>query len=336
MATPQQITETIDNLATTTWYDIRPGVTDQVFQITPFYDKMVETGRIKSRAPDGTRFEIPIRYAKQDDNIQWFTKGATFGEAEKDALTRLVFEIMNFGTAVPRFWTIEQKNKGKAKLIGYVEEMLENAKMSLQDALADALLIQDASPMAIDALPTIISTAPTTGTYGGLTRSEYAGLQNQTINFTGLTTSASLIDRMTTMFNLCSLYRGGRKRAPDMILTSRKVYQDYEAICRSLQMIITNKTERASLGFGDLMFKNVEMFWDPTLDLLASDDNRMYFLNTGHLELAYDPDVWFDMTEWKSPHNKLDRVAQIVSRCQFFSDFPAKQGVIYNIDPDST
>lgn len=335
MPTPQSVTRVIDNLMTTTWYDIRPQVTDYAFQITPFYDKMVESGRIKERVPDGTHFEIPIRYAKQDGNIQWFGTGATFSEGEQESLTRLIFEIKNFGTSISRYWNIERKNKGKTRLINYVEELLDNTKMSLADALSAALLSPSSDPLAIDSLPDIITTTPTTGTYGGLTRSEYGGLQNNTIDFSSLTTSGSLLDKMTQMYNECTLYKGGRRSTPNIILTSREVYQDYEAICRALQIISTNKTERASLGFGELMFKNVEVFWDPNCPQTSSTEQRMYFLNTDHLELAYDPDSWFDMTEWKSPHNKLDRYAQIVSVCQFFSDFPAKHGVIYDISPDS-
>jgi len=321
------LTLTLDSLTTSTWYDVRQDIVDQVWQIRPFYDKMVEAGKIKERVPEGTHFEIPVRYAKQDQTIQWFGRGDTFSVAEKESLTRLIFYTKNLGTNVTRYWQDVLKNRGKAKIINFVEEQVDNAKESLIDKLATSLLVQDSDANSIDALPTLISSTPTSGSIGGLTRSSNAYLQNNVKNFSGLTTTVSLLDEMTRMYNLCTLWRGG-KPAPDIIVTTREVYQDYERIARAMQTIMTNKSERASLGFGDLMFKNIEMFWDPNCPA-----GSMYFLNTSTLELAYDPMAWFEMTEWKPlVGNSLDRVAQIVAVCALICTNFRKNGVIYNID----
>lgn len=329
MATWNTKTTIIDNMVTTTWYDVRRQIVDQVFQITPFYDMMVQGGRIRERIPDGTHWEIPVRYAQEDSNTQWFGRGAKFGRGEKETLTRLIYESKNLGTAIVRFFDDDRKNKGKAKLIDYVTEKVENTKMSLMDRFETDLLVQNSDPLAISALPTLISTTPTSGSIGGLTRSANAYLQNNTIDFTGKTTTASLIDEMTRMYNLCSLWKAGGRRSPDVILTTRQIYQDYEAIARAMATLTIapdNKSPRANLGFGDLTFKNVEMFWAPNCP-----SGAMYFLNTDTLELAYDPEVWFEMTEWKTDPDSLDRVAQIVCVCNLLCTNFRKNGVIYNV-----
>ena len=41
-------TETYDNLITSTWYDIRKSIIDSIFTITPYWDRMIEGGRINS------------------------------------------------------------------------------------------------------------------------------------------------------------------------------------------------------------------------------------------------------------------------------------------------
>jgi len=205
--------------------------------------------------------------------------------------------------------------------------MVKNARDSMVDGFETDMLVQNSDANSMTALPTLISTTPTTGSIGGLTRSSNSYLQNNIKDFSGLTTGNSLIDEMTTMVNLCSLYKGGKQRAPDLILTTREVYQDYERICRAMQTIVTNKTERASLGFGDLMFKNIEMFWAP-----QCESGKMYILNTETLHLYYDADVWFDMTDWKVDPDSLDRVAQIICACNMCCDNFRKNGVIYDID----
>lgn len=331
MANINTKTTLIDNLVTSTWYDVRKDIVDAVFKITPFYDKMVEGGRIKSRVPDGTHFEIPIRYAKMDQNRKWFGRGDTFGTSEKEVLTRLYFYTRNVGTNMVRFWDDERKNRGKAQLINWAEELVYNTKASLIDGFADDLLVTNSDPLAMNSLQTLINSTPTVGSIGGITRSDNDYLQNYTKDFTGLTTATNLLDEMTTIFNKCSQWKGGTKRAPDLILTTREIYQDYERIARALQQIVTSDSIRASLGFGNLTFKGVEMFWDPRVPA-----GNMYFLNTETLELCYDPSAWFEMTEWKGVPNSLDRMAQIVCVCNLICDNIRKNGLIYNITTVST
>ena len=324
----QSRTEVLDDLTTATWYSVLPDIIDQVFKITPFYDRMTQRNRILSKAPEGTHWEVPVRYAKLDQNTKWFGRGDSFSKSEKEHLTRLVFYAKNLGTAMVRYKLDELKNRGKAQLIDYAKEVVETTRLSFQDTLAESLLVQSADPLSIDALPTIITSTPTTGSYGGLTRSSNAYLQNQIKDFSGLTTGTDLLDEMTRMYHICSEFKGnsGSQRTPDMILTTRAIYQDYERICRAMQQIVTNTTVRASLGFGDLMFKNVEMFYDPNCP-----SGCMYFLNTDTFSMPYDPAAWFTMTEWKQAQDNLDRVAQVYSVCQLYNDAPQKNGVIFSI-----
>ena len=329
MSTSNTKTTVIDNLVTTTHFDTSADIIDQKFKKVPVFSKLAESGSIKARVPDGTHFEIPVRYDNQDQNSQWFGRGATFGQAEKESLTRLIYYTKNFGSAIKRFWDDERKNRGKAQIINWVEELVENAHLTMVDDLATDMLTQNADPLAMDALPTIISTTPTTGTIGGLSRSSNSYLANQIKDFSGLTTGANLLDEMDRIYNLCNEWTGPGN--VDMIVTTRKVYQDFERIARALQIIDTNKSERASLGFGDIMWKNVEVTWDPKVEA-----GKMYFLNSKTIELAYDPNYWMQMTDWKSDPNTLDRHAQIVSVLNLVCNNFQRNGVIFDITPTSS
>lgn len=328
-------TEVVDNLLTTTWYDrSRPDVIDGVSKINPFYVKMIENGRIKEKAPDGTHWEYNIRYDRNDQNIQYFGRGSSFGVGEKETLTVLKFEVCNLGTSIIRYWETERKNKGKAKIIDYVQDLIEDTQTGLEEALATDVLAQNADSRSINALPTLISTTPTTGSIGGLTRSEHPFLQNVTYDFTGLTTAAKLLTAMTTVFNKCTEFKGGKKTkaAPDIILTTRQIYQDYEVLADAYRQIVSNTNTSADLGFGNLTFKGIPIFWDP-----ECPSGCMYFLNTSTLEMPYDSDVWFEMTDWKwVDGTQLDRTAQILCVMNLICKFPAKNGVIHAITATST
>jgi hypothetical protein len=326
-------TEVLDNLTTTTWYSIRKQIVETSFKITPVYNKLLEKGKIKAKVPDGSHFEIPVSYAKQDQNLKYFTRGTTFGASEKESATRLLFYTKNLGTNVVRYWDDDRKNRGSAKIVDYIQYLLENSKNSIIDKLETDLCVQSSDANSIDAIPTLIVSSPTssTATVGTLTRSGNTFLQNQYKSFSGLTTTNSLIDEMDAMVNKCSEYSTGTQRMPDMILCNRTVYQDLERIARNMQVIQTNKTERASLGFGDILFKNIEVFWSPAIPN-TTGSGVMYFLNSGTLEFNYDPSAWFEMTDWKPISGaSLDRCAQIVCVGNLCASQTQNMGLIDNI-----
>jgi len=61
--------------------------------------------------------------------------------------------------------------------------------------------------------------------------------------------------------------------------------------------------------------------WTPGLT-----DNRCLFLNTDTIEIVYDPNVWFEMTEWKYTQLQLERIAHIISTMQLVGTEPRRNG----------
>lgn len=325
--TSQEFSRKLDSLYTMTWYDVRPKLADQVFQITPLYNLLFEKSKIKKRAPDGTHWEIPIQYDKLDQNTQWFGKGSTFGTAEREFATSLIYQQRYLGTSIVRYWMDDKKNKGRAKIIDYVNAKVENTKTTIATTLEQDGWTQNASPLSMNALPTLISTTPTTGTVGGLDRSQNPWMANQTYNFTGKTFSTDFRHYLTSLFHNCSKYTVGAQRTPNILITTQDIYEKYEDICNSLQRIVASDTIRASLGFGNLSFKGVEMYWAPNCPA-----GCVFALNSEHLELPYDPDSYMEMTEWKPiAGNSLDKTAQIVTACNLITDNFQKHGVMYNV-----
>jgi hypothetical protein len=318
----------VDNLVTQTFYKVKEGVIDQVFRATPFWDKLIDSGKIREKVPDGTHFEIPVRYAKANQNIKYIGRGTSMGREDKETLTRLFYGTSVIADSMIRYWDDERRNRGKAKLIDYVNDMVENHTESLRDALAEDSLTQNADPKAINALPTLFPTDPTTGTIGKLNRALNPWLRNETMDFSGLTTKANLLDRMETMYNKCSMLRGkGSRKTPDLILTTREIYQDYVQLAKMMGTFQFNTvTSRVDFGTGEAAFKGAEMFWDENCP-----SGCMFFLNLSTISFEYDPENWFEMTEWKYIPDSLDRVAQIVAVGNLICNNFQKNGVIHSI-----
>jgi len=326
--TQQEYSRKLDSLFTMTWYDIRRSLADQAFQIIPLYNLLVEKGKVKSRAPDGTHWEIPVQYDKLNQNTKWFGKGSTFGTAEKEFATSLLYQIRYIGTSVVRYWMDDNKNRGKAKVLDYLNSKLANVRASFTDTLETDMWVQNADPQAMTALPTLISTTPTaSATVGGLDRSQNPWMANQVYDFTGKTFSTDFRHYLTNVFHSASKYKAGTRRSPDIILTTQDIYEKYEDICNSMQRIVASDSIRASLGFGNLSFKGIEMYWAPQCPA-----GTVWLLNSEHLEFAYDPAAFMEMTEWKPIQGtSLDKTAQIVTACQMLVDNFQKHGVMFNV-----
>tara|TARA_R100000306_G_scaffold51415_2_gene48405 strand:+ start:10171 stop:11202 length:1032 start_codon:yes stop_codon:yes gene_type:complete len=335
-STITQKTVNIDSLTTSTWYSIVDGVRDQVFKITPFLNKLQESGQIREKALSGTHWEVAVRTEKQDQNIESFGKGNQFGVSDQEFMTRMIVYPKNIGTSITRYWTQEAQNMGPAKLLDYVEELVDATRMSLLDYFETNLITGATGTDDMTGLDELISTTPTTGTVQGITRSTNTWTHNLVTDVDGVsgtnpTPFATLLDVMDSMYNRCSEYKGmGPRRSPDLILCSRQVYQLYErGIMASgvLQWTPPIQTKRANLGFGSLFYKDAELLWSPGV---ASD--RMYFLNSGSLEFRIQPGLWMEMTPWKWLDGRyLDRTAQIVCRGNLVATNFRNQGVLHDI-----
>lgn len=326
--------EEIDSLITTTWYSVLGETQDQIFKITPFLNKLLEDGRIRERVPSGTHWEVPVRYAKLDQNIKAFTRGDTFSLAEKEHLTRLIWYPKNVGTSMTRYWSDEVQNTGPAKLLDYVEELVDNTRLSLLDYFETSLLNDKSAtdPNNIHGLDSLISTTPSTGTLGGKNRANNSWMVNQTNNMTGVSFATTGVDRMVQMWNNCSQFKGmGPSRSPNLIICDKGTHEKIESATESSRTYFSslpNGNERANLGFGNLTFKGAELFWAPECPA-----ETMFFLNTGSMEFRIHPGFWMTMTDWKPiAGNSLDRTAQVVCRCNLIANHFQNQGVIYNIN----
>jgi hypothetical protein len=320
--------EYVDNLITTTWYDVRKQMFSDIFSITPLLDLLGSKGKIKSRLPNGRYFELPIGYAKADQNQKWFGRGDTFGEQEKQLWTRLQYQRRNLGDSIVRYWDDEQKNVGEAQILSYAKELLENHQMTMEDTLATALW-EDQGTLAINTLPGLLPYDPTTGTVGGIDRAVNPYVRNQVFDMQSISIATELIPQMRTMYNQCSKMKGKGRTTPDCILTTQAIYEEYEdqALAKGEIQLANNRgTNRADLGLGGLSYKGAEMYWDPLCPA-----QTMYFLNSDTMEFAYDPNNYMTMTPWKGKHNSLDRYAQVVTVCNLLFNNFSKNGVLFGI-----
>lgn len=316
------ISETLDNLYTTTWKHMKNSAVDNIFDATPFWAWMRDKGRLVTKT-GGRQIEEALIYAK-NDNVKWIGKGGTVVLEDYEFLTDAVFDWKYLVVPIVRFGTDEQKNRGKTKIFSLMDSKMTNAKMSLEDELESKLFANVATGDEIDGLQHLVQDDPTSSTtVGGINQSTYSWWQNKYKTMTGSSFSTNGIAEMRTMLNNVS--QNKKNDRPDIIVTGQTVYEYYEEA--AYDKLELSDMRMVELGFDNQVFKKIPMVWSP------SCGTRMYFLNTNYLSFTYDPGMFFDMTEWKAiPEQVNDRTAQIATACSFLTNRRRTQGVIHTIN----
>ena len=123
-----QLTESLDNLYTTTWQAMQETVADNIFAATPFWFWMQNNGKLQTQR-GGRWIGEPLRYAKSD-KVQFITRGGTVTLNDNQFLTTAKYDWAYLVDSVVRFWTDDQQNRGKYEIVNLMNAKLDNSKDS--------------------------------------------------------------------------------------------------------------------------------------------------------------------------------------------------------------
>lgn len=318
------LTESLDNLYTTTWQNMKSTVRDQIFDATPFWFWLKEKGKLKT--VEGGRFLTePLQYAK-NDNVQWIGKGGVVPLNDFEHLTIAQYNWRYLVGSIVRFGVDDQQNRGKNQIINLMMSKLDNTQNSLISEMETRLFgASGSADDAIDGLQLLAADDPTaSANVGAINQSNYSWWRNKTKSMTGSSFAANGVAEMRTMLNNCG--NNLKMDFPDIILCGQTPFEWYEDVNLGYYQITSNKL--ADAGFMSQTFKGIPMVWSP-----SCADTRMYFLNTNFIYFQYDPMMNFDMTEWKPiPDQVNDRAAQIILAGSMTVSRRRCQGVIHTID----
>jgi len=180
----------------------------------------------------------------------------------------------------------------------------------------------------MNGLKNAISSTPTTGTFGGINRANFAFWRNKQ---TSGTQTASAFDNlraaMRSIYNQCS--RGGMIDAPTAALTTRTVFEGYESLLiANERFTVDDKDNNGQGAFANasLKFKGASLFYDEALDT-----DNMYFYNPKFLKLIYLNGGWITMKKVIEPANQLASVQRLFTVANLASNNSRRGGVVTSI-----
>ena len=331
---PGTLTETLDNLYTTTWQNMKGTIADQILDGTPFWFWLKQHDGLE-KVIGGRFITEPVRYASSQ-NITYVTKGSAVPLSDQEFLTIAHDNWRYLTDSIVRFGVDDQQNRGKNEIINLMTAKLDNSRDSLTDEM-EARVCGTAGTNQFNGLQDIVAEDPTSGTLHNINSATYDWWRNQYLDYdavgSGFSTDGD--QYMNNMVNKCS--KGLRMESPNLLLCGQGVWEAYFETTVE-QRRVTNKT-LGDAGFQNIEFRGIPMVWSPQVaptdgnPIGDSNHGTMYFLNTRYLKFKYDPSMFFDMTEWKSiPEQVRDRVAQIITAGNLMTSRRRALGVIFDID----
>ena len=322
------ITEALDNLYTSTHKLRKKGISDQIFDGTPFWFWLRANGGLETQE-GGRTIEFNVTYAKSD-RVKFIGKGGTVKLNDQEFLTTGNEEWRYLTDSIVRFHADDQKNRGKAKVLSLMDAKITTSNESLTDKMEVVLqgLHDTSDPQDIDynGLQNLVADDPTSGTLHGIDSSTNTWWRNQVTDMASESFGDVGQKRMRTMLNDVSKNLGNQ--AADILSTSQTIFEWYEDSILEQKRIVNQKLGDA--GFENIQFKGKPLIWSP-----AAPEDRMYFLNTNFMKFIYDPMDLFRMTEWKTIPNQVDdRAAQIITTGNLVTTRRRTLGVLTGIDTE--
>lgn len=277
-----------DLIATT--IESRTGeLADNVSLHMPILKRMRQRGNIEITG--GTRILEELEYA-ENSTTMWYSGYETIEVAPQQIFSSAEFDIRQLVGTITVSGFEELTNSGKEQVIPLARRKMQNLEKSLMNQLARGVLSDGTAfgGRQINGLQSFISSAPTSGTIGGINRANWPFWRNQL--FRGVTDGGAAVSATNIrgyMRRLAlNLIRG--TDFPDLISADANYYNFYAESLTPLQRVEGN--DSFGSGFKALKFFEVGNECDVVYGGnslagagLGHAANTMYFLNTQYLRL---------------------------------------------------
>jgi len=285
-----------DALLSTTLANYRDQLTDNVFTDRVLTNHLMQKGRIRM-LNGGTKIVEPLIYG-QNSTVASYSGYDTIALTAQTGITAAEYEWKQYAASIAISGIEEAKNNGEQEIINLLEAKIMQAEESMREGFNTMFFADGTGNSGKDwnGLGNIVESGNSVGGINSATAgNEYWRSYEEN------TAGALTLAQMATAYNTVSV---GNDH-PDMILTTRALFEKYEALLQP-QLRYTD-TKTADAGFQNLLFKAAPVVYDT-----AAPAGTMFFINSKYLSLVGHSGKWFQQTEFVRPENLDARYALIM------------------------
>jgi len=328
-ATPEALSESLDQLYSTTWQLMRKEAVDNIFNATPLSYRLYNKGIRKESG--GRWIGVQLLYGK-NTTVKTIGIGGAVDIVNDELITTGKADWKWVVANIVRYFGEDTQNAGKEQIMNLLQAKLKVAELSLVDKFEEMLVADGSGNGGLDwcGLAKYITVAGT-GDSLGIDATTNTWWNNKTTDMAqgGSTTHLGTMNLIRNTYNDCSV---GNDH-PTILMSTQEMYEWYELQLQNILRVAPVDRKMADLGFEALQYKGADWTYSPSLVAGSFDtsDHGLFFLNERYLDLVIHTAADFHMTEWKPIPNQLDRVAQIVVQGELVCSNRRMQGIGYGI-----
>ena len=286
----------ISDVIATTIQSRSGQIADNVTSNNALLMRLKQRGNIKTFS-GGNVILQELAFAS-NGNAGWYSGYETLPIAAQDVISSAQYNIKQAACPVTISGLEQLQNAGKERIIDLLDARMDVAESSMSNLIASGLYSDGtaAGGKQIDGLRTSVTATPSSGSPGGIDRSNWGFWRNQYFRMTttgGATVSAANIQ---TYFNRmwATLVRGSDR--PDLIMVDNALWSFYMSSLQNIQRF--TDTDTAKLGFMSVKFMDADVVLDGGMQInwnaagsggsagtapSAVGASTGYFLNTKYL-----------------------------------------------------
>lgn len=286
MALGSHTPTTWSDILSTTMHNYRKTLTDNIWNSRPLLNYYMSNGRMRT-VNGGISIVEPVIYSEGD--FAAYEEWDQITVTPKATATAAQFNWKQLATTIAISGLEEAQNNAKEQMVNLLEAKIMQAEMTLKSKLNEMLYGTYGGGDAANGftgLPTLVDATGTVGGINSAVETWWAAKED-----TGAASTAAVLEsKLRTLYNSAS--DAGNDRC-DAIFTNAYGFEFFESTLTP-QVRYTD-TAKANLGFQNLMFKNVPMFWDfdcsgGTEGTKATDSASYYGLNSKYIGVAIHAD----------------------------------------------
>ena len=290
----------LSEVVTTTLRNRTGVLQDNVSRNNALLARLNRKGRIKTFS-GGRTIVQELNYAN-NTTFTWYSGYQTININPSQVFTAAEFPIRQAALAVSISGLEELQNSGEEAIIDLLESRVENGEQTFMNGLSNGVYGDGSVSGSIGGLQLLVASSPTSGTVGGIDRSQWAFYRN--IVYSALTnggapvSAANILQYMNSLW--VQLVRG--RDFPDLIVADNNMYQFYMNALQSIQRITSENgaPDLAEAGYQSLKYLNSDVVLDGGFQGFSTDPlpfevsssatavggvpaSNMFFLNTNYL-----------------------------------------------------
>lgn len=335
-----------NSVLSTTLQLLRDKLIDNSFTSHPLFKAMDTAGSVK-RVSGSARIEQPVIFGHHSSITNLVNGFEPVSLAVTDPFRKGLFEWSVFTAPIILTDVERLANKGDLAVINVLESKVKNVLIDLKTSISEKVF-KGTGPITVlstfNGMGTASSAVDTTGwlqsaafgsqttnTVGGLSKTTYAAdnWNNQVYN------SADNFDlsHLDQVMIDCSLYHPAGTR-PDIIFMSPKCFAAFQAQQQSFVQYV-NATDRDSLDKEMVaMWRGAKIYVDVRLGFVnaAGDDVSAYLLSSDMLEMYFDTDADFQVSDLIPVPGTATLMSRVLVRTQLVTGSLATLGVLINAE----